>query len=83
MDMDAVIARVDEILAEEFELEPSAIVPSARLQEDLDLDSLDGLDLIVALEKEFDIRLDEKKLMELTTVGEVHEYVRQIVAEAA
>lgn len=82
MDIDAVLVRVDEILVQEFELDPDAIVPAARLQEDLDLDSLDGLDLVVAIEKEFDVRLDEKKLMELKTVAQVHQFLRDAFAAA-
>ncbi len=83
MDIEATLARVNAILAEEFELDPSALQPDARLAEDLELDSLDGLDLLVALEKEFQIRLDEKRLMELKTVGEVHAFLRAALAEVA
>ena len=76
MDIESIIAKVDGILIEEFELSPEDVVPEARLREDLELDSLDGMDLMVALEKEFGVRVDEKRLMTLTTVGELHAFLR-------
>ena len=69
------------ILVDEFELEPGDVVPEARLREDLELDSLDGMDLIVALEKELGVRVDEKELLRLKTVGEVHTFLRAALAE--
>lgn len=83
MEIQAVIDRINQILVDEFELEANAVVPEATLRDDLQLDSLDGMDLIVALEKEFDVRVDEKALMKLETVGDVHGYIRQVFAEHA
>lgn len=77
MKADAVIQRVDQILIEEFELDPASVIPSATLRDDLQLDSLDGMDLIVALEKEFAFRVDEKAVLQLRTVGDVHRYIRE------
>jgi acyl carrier protein len=77
MTIDEIIRKVDEILVNEFELEPGAVVPGARLREDLDLDSLDGVDLVVALEKAFGLRLDNKVVVEMKTVGDIHAYVRR------
>jgi acyl carrier protein len=77
MSPEAIISKIDEILIEEFELEAEAVTPDARLREDLDLDSLDGVDLVVALEKAFDFRIDGKVVVEMKTVGDIHEYVRQ------
>ncbi|MEQ1506857.1 MAG: acyl carrier protein [Myxococcota bacterium] len=81
MDVESVIARIDRILCEQFELEPSRVVPSASLQEDLEFDSLDGLDLVVALEKEFGFRVDDKLMLEMKTVGDIHDHVRKLHAE--
>ncbi len=72
-----IIQKIDEILIEEFELEPESVVPDAQLREDLDLDSLDGVDLVVALEKAFDFRIDGKVVVEMKTVGDIHDYVRR------
>ena len=82
-DVDAVIARIDRILIEEFELEEDKVVPAATLQGDLELDSLDGLDLVVALEKEFGFRVDDKVMLEMKTVEDIHAYVRKVFTEEA
>ena len=83
MEIEAVISRVNQILVDEFELDAADVVPEASLREDLQLDSLDGMDLIVALEKEFKVRVDEKELIKMKTVGDVHVYVRQTFQAAA
>ena len=77
VDIETVIQRVDRILIEQFELDASKVVPAATLRDDLELDSLDGLDLMVALEKEFGFRLDDKVILNMKTVADIHDYIRQ------
>ena len=77
MEIEAVITRVNQILVDEFELDKNDIKPTASLRDDLELDSLDGMDLIVALEKEFKVRVNEKELLTLKTVGDVHGFIRK------
>jgi len=83
MTTEQIIAKVDEILIEEFELDEDAVVPDASLREDLDLDSLDAVDLIVALEKAFGFRIDEKVVVEMKTVGDIHGYIRDHFGDAS
>jgi len=83
MTIEEIIAKVDDILITEFELDADAVVPTAHLREDLDLDSLDGVDLVVALEKAFGLRIDEKVIAETRTVGDIHAYVRMRFEESA
>ena len=80
MDAEAVIERINALLVEEFELEPDEVRPEAHLRDDLELDSLDAIDLVVAIEKEFGLRMDEKKLALMKTVGDVHAHIRTIAA---
>lgn len=49
--------RITEVIAEEFELEPSQLGPEATLYDDLGLDSLDAVDMVVAMEKSFGVKL--------------------------
>ncbi len=44
-----ILAAIQDIMVEMFEMEPAAIVPEARLYEDLDFDSIDAVDMIVRL----------------------------------
>lgn len=76
---EGVIAELDRILVEQFELDPAAITPEARLREDLDLDSLDAADMLVLIEKKFGIRMDDTVVRTFRTVGDVYAYVRTLV----
>lgn len=83
LDADRIIADLDRIFVDQFELDASAVVPEARLREDLDLDSLDAADMLVAIEKRFGIRLDDDVARQFRTVSDIHAYVRQLMAEKA
>ena len=72
---------VNQTLISEFELEPAAVVPEARMREDLRLDSLDAVDLIVALEKALKVQIPETEAREMRTVGDVHQYVLKRVSQ--
>lgn len=51
-------------------VEESQVVPEARFKEDLDADSLDLVEMIMALEEEFDIEVPEEEVESIKTVGE-------------
>lgn len=53
MTKEEVIAKVNEKLAEEFEIDPALIVPEAPLMQTLELDSLDLVDMVVLIEQNF------------------------------
>ena len=52
-------AKIKEVLAEEFEIDPSAITPEGDLKEVLGLDSLDLVDVVVIVDKNFGVRTFE------------------------
>lgn len=83
LDVEHVITKVDDILVREFELDADQVVPGANLRDDLDLDSLDAVDLIVAIEKELGFRVDDKKVMEMKTVGDIHGFIREMASHQA
>ena len=71
------------ILAEEFELEPAQFVPEATLYDDLGLDSLDAVDMVVSLEKEFGLKFADSEensdaFREIRTVGELFDFLLKI-----
>ncbi|TYP74227.1 acyl carrier protein [Aquimarina intermedia] len=57
METSVIVEKVDEFLIEEFEVESDEISPEANLKETLDLDSLDYVDLVVAIEATFGVKL--------------------------
>lgn len=76
--------RVKSILVDEFEVESDAISPESNLYTELELDSLDSVDLIVALENEFDFKInraeDEEALRALRTVQDVTRFIQSKLA---
>ena len=75
MTRDEILACVRDVLQKEFDLSVDATVPSARLQEDLDLDSLDAVALAVQLEEETGVLLEQERLERLRTVQDVVDFV--------
>ena len=68
--------RVNQVLAEEFELDPGVIRVKANLYDDLGLDSLDAVDMVVALEKEFNLKFtDETALKSVRTIQDLYDLV--------
>lgn len=64
------------VVAEEFELDPAKLTPEATLYDDLGLDSLDAVDLVVALEKAFTIKLaNEEAVRAVRTMGDLFRLV--------
>ena len=80
LDIEAVVNR---IMIEEFEVEEQNLRPAALLGEDLGLDSLDGVDLVVALEKSFQCRIAEEEARDIKTLADIYDKVRARLAEAA
>jgi len=64
-----IVDRVNEVMVRIFELEPGSLRREASLADDLDLDSLDGVDLVIALEKTFGCKLSEEEARSIRTLG--------------
>ena len=71
MTRDEILTELRTSLHEMFEIEATQIVEGARLREDLDLDSIDAIDLAVRLKDLLGRRVELTKLRELVTVGDV------------
>ena len=69
-----------EILSEEFEIDVADIVPTANLYEDLDIDSIDAVDLIVRLKEITGKRVPPEKFQAVRTVGDVVEVLESLCA---
>ena len=84
MDRDEIVRRVNAAILAEFDVEEDDLTPEAKLGEDLGLDSLDSIDLVVALEKEFKesgVKVKEEQARSLQTLGDIHDYVESFVRE--
>jgi acyl carrier protein len=69
------VEQVNKILVRDFEIAPASLRPAARLREDLGLDSLDGVDMVVAAEREFGVRIDEEQARSVRTLQELYECI--------
>ena len=74
-----IFSKVAQILHQEFEVKEQALEWQSHLFEDLELDSLDAVDLVVALEKLFGFRAEEESVKKLKTVQDVVEYIHEKV----
>ena len=71
-----VFEKMVELLSEQFGVEPESITLQASFDEDLGADSLDLVELMMALEEEFDVgEIDEETARKLKTVGDVVDFV--------
>jgi acyl carrier protein len=70
MDRDEAFAILKEAAVEVLAVDPSAVTEEARFKEDLDADSLDLVEFVMALEERFDISVPEEDLDGVDTVGQ-------------
>ena len=77
MTREEVILKVNEIMVQGFEIDPALLQPESRLRDDLGLDSLDGVDLVVAIEKGLGCRIEESAARSMRTLRDIHDYVEQ------
>ena len=76
-----VLARLADDLATLFETPREKVVPEARLAEDLDLDSIDAVDLVVKLRQMTGRRIKPEDYKTVRTVGDVIDRVMDLLAE--
>ena len=69
--------RVKDIIVEQLGVKPDQVVPSAKFIEDLGADSLDTVELVMALEEEFGIEVPDEQAEKLQSVGDVIKYVEE------
>jgi acyl carrier protein len=69
--------RVKDIIVEQLGVKPDQVAPEAKFIEDLGADSLDTVELIMALEEEFGIEVPDEQAEKLTTVGDVVKYIEE------
>lgn len=80
---EAIFTHLQDILAELFEVDPSTIKPESRLYEDLDIDSIDAVDMIVKLKAYTNKkRLDPSDFKSVRTVQDVVDAVYALLNEA-
>ena len=78
MDNDVIFLKIKEILISEFQLDADSISPEKQLDEDLDLDSLDMVDIILALSDYLHVKIDPALFKDACIVQDLADSVRPL-----
>ncbi len=74
-----IIEKVNEFLIDEFEIEESALDPGAHLIDDLGIESLDFVDIVVSIEKEFGFKVKREEITNVRTLDDLYGYIEKRV----
>ena len=72
-----VLDQIKEILKDTMDIDESKITLDAKLKEDLELDSLDSVELILSAEEEFGIEIPDEDVMNFKTVNDIVNYIEE------
>ena len=78
---DDVFNKIKNVLVEEFELEAEDITLESNLFTDLELDSLDAIDLMVTLDKELEIEIQTETMQDMRTIQDVCDFVMSAIKD--
>ena len=70
------LEKMKEIIADQLSVSEDEVTLEASFKDDLDADSLDLFELVMALEEEYDVEIPSDDLAELNTVGDVINYLK-------
>ncbi len=68
--------RVKEIIVEQLGVDPTEVTPQASFVNDLGADSLDTVELVMALEEEFDVEIPDEDAEKIQNVGQAIDYIK-------
>ena len=77
--MEDIFEKVKEVIADKLGVEPGEITESSSFIDDLGADSLDVVDIVMAFEEEFGVKIDDEELEKFSTVGDVVKYLKEKV----
>ena len=75
--MSDIAKRVKEIVAEQLGVEEALVLTESSFMDDLGADSLDTVELVMALEEEFDIEIPDEDAEKIQTVNDAVEYITE------
>ncbi|WP_458627970.1 acyl carrier protein [Winogradskyella sp. PC D3.3] len=75
MNKEVIIEKINDFLIDEFEVEAEELSPEANLKEALELDSLDFVDLVVAVEANFGVKLAGEDFINILTLQDFYDLI--------
>ena len=82
MDKQTLIKEINQVMIDGFELDPSQLKPEAKIVDDLELDSLDAIDMLVFLEEKIKIKVDAETFRTVKTLDDVYNVVEKVIKES-
>jgi acyl carrier protein len=81
MTKEDILHKIQDILTEEFEIERDAVVPDAKLYEDLELDSIDAVDLLVKMKALIPGKIDPEQFKKAVVVQDVVDLLYPLISQ--
>lgn len=76
-----ILAQISDVLVDEFEIERAKLTPEVNLFQDLDLDSIDAVDLVVRLQQQTGLKVKPEDFKAIRTLGDVADVIVRLAAE--
>jgi acyl carrier protein len=77
-----IINKINKVFEESFEIEKERLVPQAHIFTDLGLDSLDIVDLVVALQSAFGVKIrNEERVRDIRTLEDIYQFISSLKQE--
>jgi acyl carrier protein len=77
MNSEEIVEKVNEYLIDEFEIEESLLKLDAHLINDLGIESLDFVDIVVIIEKEFGFKVKREDITKVRTLNDLYSYIEE------
>jgi len=75
MSRDEVVVKINDFLIDEFELEEGQLHPQALMKEDLDIESLDFVDIAVIIEKQFGLKVTTEQMVKIKKLEDLYNFI--------
>ncbi|MDY0015577.1 MAG: phosphopantetheine-binding protein [Bacteroidales bacterium] len=79
MKREEIVTIVNDFLIKEIEIEETLIKEDAQLKQDLDIDSLDFVDIVVIVERNFGFKIKPEEMANVKTLSEFYDYIESKV----
>ncbi len=74
-----IIIKTNQVFEESFEIEKDKLLPEMNIFNDLGLDSLDIVDLVVALQQKFNVKIrDDERVRDIRTLGDIYAFILMV-----
>ena len=75
MSRDDVVIKVNDFLVDEFELECDQLIPGALMKEDLDIESLDFVDIAVIIERDLGLKVTSEQMIKIKKLEDLYNFI--------